>query len=175
MARIRPDTFVVLADEALRATSAPCSGRMSALAAKAQACAMLGRERHANDALASLEQTFEQLPRDIVREKLSALGWPEERVHHVRSYCAMHGSTSGEAARDEALRLYADADWRGWAQIKLHRAASGADAQDALATLIELSEAQRSDRFVRMIATRALASCESRNTAGTAELREALA
>ena len=170
-----PRHVLVLADEALRATSAPCTGRMSAFAAKAQASAMLGRERSANDALASLEHTFERLPRDIVREKLSAMGWAEERVHHVRSYCAMYGSTSGDAARDEALRLYADAAWRSRAQIKLHRAASEADAQDALSTLSDLSEAQRADRFVRMIATRALDACESRNTGGTAELREALA
>ncbi len=170
-----PRHVVALADEALRATNAPCTGRMEAFAAKAQASAMLGRERSANDALASLEQTFERLPRDIVREKLSALGWAEERVHHVRSYCAMYGSTSGDAARDEALRLYADAAWRGQAQIKLHRAASEADAQDAVSTLSGLSEAQRSDRFVRMIATRALDACESRHAAGTAELREALA
>lgn len=169
-----PQHVLVLADEALRATSAPCSGRMSALAARAQASAMLGRGRSANDALASLGQTFERLPRDVARDKLSALGWAEERVH-VRSYCAMYGATSGDAARDEALRLYADAAWRGRAQIKRHRAASEADAQDAVATLSGLSEAQRSDRFVRMIASRALEACESRNAAGTAELREVLA
>jgi hypothetical protein len=80
----------------------------------------------------------------------------------------------GEAARDEALRLYADADWRGPAQIKLHRATSEADPQDALATLSGLSEAQRKDRFVRLVALRALDAGESRNAAGTAELREAL-
>lgn len=170
-----PRHVVVLADEALSATKAPCTGRMEAFAAKAQASAMLGRERPASDALADLERTFDKLPRDIVREKLSALGWAEERVHHVRSYCAMYGSASGDTARDEALRLYADADWRSQAQVKLHRAAAEADAQDAVATLSDLSDAQRSDRFVRLIAARALASCESRNVAGTAELREALA
>jgi hypothetical protein len=149
---------------------------MTSLNAKAQALAMLGQEKAANDVLAVLERTFEKLPRDITREKLSAQGWPEERLHHGRSYCAVYGAASaGEAARDEALRLYPDADWRGIAQIKLHRAASDADARDALATLSGLSEAQRSDRFVRMIAKRALESCESRNVAGTADLREALA
>jgi transcriptional regulator with XRE-family HTH domain len=169
-----PQHVVVLADEALSATRAPCAGRMEAIGAKAQAFAMLGRERPVNDALATLERTFERLPRDITREKLSALGWPEEKLHHVRSYCSMYGSTSGEAARNEALRLYADVAWRGPAQIKLHKAASEADAQGAVATLTGLSEAQRSDRFVRMIAKRALASCEARNVAGAAELREVL-
>lgn len=53
-------------------------------------------------------------------------------------------------------------------------AASEADAKDAVATLSGLSDAQRSDRFVRLIATRVLASCESRGV-DTAALREALA
>lgn len=172
-----PQHVVMLADEALRATTVPCTGRVVGLAARSQALAMLGREKAANEGLATLERTFEKLPRDIAREKLSALGWPEERLHHVRSYCGMYGGTpaSGEVAREEALRLYADADWRGPAQIKLHRAASEADAQDAVTTLSGLSEAQRNDMFVRMVATRALVSCESRGTAGTSELREALA
>ncbi len=168
-----PQHVVVLADEALGATEAPCTGRATALGAKAQALAVLGRQSAAGDTLATLERTFEKLPRDVTREKLSALGWPEETLHHTRSYCGMFIG-GGDAARDEALRLYADADWRGPAQVRLHRAASEADADDAVATLAGLSDAQRSDRFVRLIAARALASCESRGVA-TAELREALA
>ena len=170
-----PAQVVTVANEALRATSAPCAGRMEALGAKAQALSMLGRQKAASDVLAVLERTFESLPVDITRDKLSALGWPEERLHHVRSYCAMYGSDGGEAARTEALRLYSDALWRSRAQIRLHRAASEADAGLALDVLGPLEDAQRSDRFVRTIARRALASCESRNAAGTAELREALA
>jgi transcriptional regulator with XRE-family HTH domain len=169
-----PQHVVMLADEALSATKAPCIGRIKSLSARSQALAMLGREKATNESLALLERTFEKLPRDITRERLSALGWPEERLHNARSYCAMFVG-GGEAARDEALRLYAGADWRGPAQIRLHRAASEADAKEAVATLSGLSDAQRSDRFVRLIAARALASCESRKVAGTAELREALA
>ena len=172
--RRSPSHVVVLADEALAATGAPCIGRMKALGAKAQALAMLGRERCAGDALAELERTFEKLPRDITREKLSALGYPEETLHHTRSYCAMYGAVPGEAARAAALRLYADAAWRGPAQVRLHRAASEADAQDAVATLTTLSDTQRADRFVRQIALRALDSCEARKVGGTAELREVL-
>lgn len=172
-----PGQVVVLADEALRATSAPCAGRMSALGAKAQALAMLGREKAANETLGTLERTFERLPREITRDKLSALGWAEDRLHHGRSYCAMYSAmpASGEAARDEALRLTPDLDWRSRAQIRLHRAASEADARDALATLGDLTETQRRDRFVRTIAARALVSCEARDAGGAAELREALA
>jgi hypothetical protein len=169
-----PRHVVVLADEALSATTAPCTGRATALGAKAQALAILGRQRATSDTLATLERTFEQLPRDITRDKLSMLAWPEEILLHTRSYCSMFVG-GGEAARDEALRLYVEADWRGPAQIRLHRATSEADAQDAVASLSGLSEAQRKDRFVRMIAKRALASCESSNVAGTDGLREALA
>jgi hypothetical protein len=171
-----PVQVLVLADDALRATSAPCAGRMKALGAKAQALAMLGRERSAGETLLTLERTFERLPRDITREKLSAMGWPEERLHHARSYCGMYGAapTAGKAAREQALRLYADVDWRGRAQIKLHRTASESDAQGAVATLTKLSEAQRSDRFIRTIAAQVLASCE-RSGADVTELREVLA
>jgi hypothetical protein len=169
-----PRHVVILADEALSATNTPCTGRVKALGAKAQALAMLGRQRPTSEALAALEHTFNRLPRDITADKLSALGWPEECLHHTRSYCAMYGAATGDAAREEALRLYADARWLSRAQIKLHRAASEADPQDAVATLTELSDGQRSDRFVQMIAARALAACEARKVAGVAELRDVL-
>jgi hypothetical protein len=165
----------MLADDALSVTSAPCPGRMEALGAKAQALAMLGRERPASDTLRELERTFEQLPRDITSEKLSALGWPEERLHHVRSYCAMYGGDGGEAARQDALRLYEAPTWRGPAQVKLHQAASDIDAQNAVTTLVRLSETQRTDRFVRRIATHVLDRVEDAGSiAGAAELRELL-
>jgi hypothetical protein len=171
-----PAQVVALADNALRATSAPCSGRVGALGAKVQALAMLGRERQASEGLRALERTFEQLPRDITREKLSVLGWPEECLHHIRSYCAMYGGEGGESAREDALRLYETADWRGPAQIKLHRAASEVDANDAVATLSHLSEAQCSDRFVRRIAMHALDRADGTGAvAGVPELRELLA
>lgn len=171
-----PGQAVVLAEQALNITSAPCTGRMQALGAKAQALAMLGRKKAASETLVALERTFERLPRDITREKLSALGWPEERLHHTRSYCGMYGiaPAAGATAREQALRLYADADWRGRALVTLHGAASETDARDAVATLTKLSEAQRSDRFVRTIAGQALVACET-SGADVAELREVLA
>jgi hypothetical protein len=149
---------------------------MEAIAAKAQALAALGRHRDASEALTSLERTFNGLPRDVTTEKLSLLGWPEQKLHHVRSYCSMYGTApaAGEIARTEALRLYADAMWRGPVQIKLHQAASEAEAPDAVAILSNLSDAQRSNKFVRMIAGRTLAVCESRG-ADVTELREVLA
>lgn len=147
---------------------------MEAIAAKAQALAALGRHRDASEALTALERTFNRLPPDVTSEKLSLLGWPEHKLHHVRSYCSMYGAGSAEEARTDALRLYSGAMWRGPAQIRLHRAASEADAPDAVAILSNLSDTQRSNKFVRMIAGRALTVCESRG-ADVTELREVLA
>ena len=173
-----PGQVVTLADRALRATGAPCTGRAKALVAKAQALAMLGREREAGEVLTSLERTFSRLPRDVTHEKLSSLGWPEEKLHLAVSFCAMygvnHGTGSGQEARELALRLTPEAKWRRRAQLKLHRSASEADAQDAVATLSDLSEAQRRDRFVRLTAQRALASCEAAG-ADVSDLRDVLA
>jgi transcriptional regulator with XRE-family HTH domain len=170
-----PGQTLALANDALAVTRAPSAGRMAALGARAQALAMLGRTREARETLAGAQTAFERLPRDVTREKVAAGGWAEERLHHVRSYCAMYGVGGGEGAHAEALRLYAEALWRSRAQTRLHRAASEADPRDAVATLSALSEAQRNDRFVRMIAARALAVCERERVAGVGELRDALA
>jgi hypothetical protein len=88
----------------------------------------------------------------------------------------MYGAEGGQAARHDALRLYEASYWRGPAQVKLHRAASEVDAKDAVAILVRLSDAQRSDRFVRRIAAHVLHRVdEAGSTAGAAELRELLA
>jgi transcriptional regulator with XRE-family HTH domain len=170
-----PAHVVALADEALAATSAPCAGRMAALAARAQALAMLGRQRQAREALRDVEAAYGRLPRELTQERISALGWPEQRLHHVASYCAMYTGEDGEGAREEALRLYTGATWHGPAQVKLHRAASEVDPQDAVTTLSCLSESQRSDRFVRRIAAHVLTVAERRKAAGAADLRAVLA
>jgi hypothetical protein len=170
-----PARTLGVADDALAITRAPCAGRMSALGARALALSMLGRKREAREAIADVEAAFERLPRDITREKIAGGGWAEERLHHTRSYCAMYEIDGGERARADALRLYVEGDWRSRAQIKLHRATSEIDPQDAVATLTALSEAQRNDRFVRMMATRTLAACERARVAGAPALRELLA
>jgi hypothetical protein len=80
------------------------------------------------------------------------------------------------AAHDEALRAN-DGLWRCSAQIELHRAVGETDAGHALHAFTNLSEVQRSDQFIRRLAARVLASCETRagaGAAGVAELREAL-
>jgi len=148
-----PAQVIMLADDALAATRQPCAGRMSALCAKGQALGMLKRARQTRDCYTELEREFERLPRDITREKLSVLGFAEERMHNSRSFAGMFIG-GGEPAREEALRLYATVDWRGAAQVKLHRAAADRDVAYAEEVLSGLSEAQRSDRRIRLIARR---------------------
>jgi hypothetical protein len=171
-----PGHILALANRTLAITMAPCVGRMHALGARVRALALQGRKRDTREALAALEAAFEHLPRDITREKIAVDGWAEEDLHNVASFAsAFAGVDGGEASREEALRLYSVALWRGPTQVKLHRAVDETDAHMALDALAPLSEAQRKDRFVRLIGLKALASCESRNVAGTDELREALA
>jgi transcriptional regulator with XRE-family HTH domain len=178
-----PASVVTLADEALAATTAPCAGRMHALAARAQALAMLGREREAREGLTTLERTFARLPRDLTRDTISSLGWGEERMRHTESYCAMFVGGS-EQAREQALALYDGVIWRGPAQVNLHRATSmivsgdiGEGARHATAVLAPLSDAQQSNRLVRTLAVRALATVpkKARSEPAVAELREVLA
>lgn len=178
-----PASALTLADEALAATAAPCAGRMKALGARAQALAMLRRTREAHEGLAALERTFERLPRDVTREKVSSLGWSEQRLHHTKSYCGMFVG-GGEEAREQALALYEDVMWRDPAQIRLHRAtsmiASGdvrEGARHAAAVLAPLSAAQRSDRFIRRLAVGTLAAVpeRARSEPAVTELREVLA
>jgi hypothetical protein len=178
-----PASVITLADEALAATTTPCAGRMKALGARAQALAMLRRERETRDALTALQRTFERLPRDVTREKISSLGWSEQRLHHIRSYCGMFVS-GGEEAGEQALALYGDVMWRGPAQVSLHRAtsmiASGdvrEGAQQATAILAALSGMQRSDHFVRTLAIRTLSTVpeKARSEPAVTELHELLA
>jgi hypothetical protein len=178
-----PASVITLADEALAATTAPCAGRMKALGARAQALAMLRRKREAREGLMALERTFERLPRDLTREKISSLGWSEQRLHHTESYCGMFVG-GGDEARQHALALYDGVMWRGPAQVSLHRAtsmiASGdirEGAQHATAILAPLSDAQRSDRFVRKLALRTLSTVpdKARSEPAVTELREVLA
>lgn len=169
-----PAQVVTLADAALAVTATPCTGRMEALAAKGQALAMLNRARQAREVFADLERDFERLPDDMTREHShpSMLTFAEVRMHNSRSFAGMFVG-GGEPAREQALGLYANADWRGIAQVQLHRAAEG-DADQAVEVLNALTAAQRSDRFVRLIATRTLASCQRRGTPGTNDLRDIL-
>jgi len=171
-----PAHILALANRTLALTDAPCIGRQRALSARVRALALQGRKRETRNALTALEQGFERLPRDITREKIGVNGWAEEMLLNVTSFAsAFAGVDGGEAAREEALRLYSTALWRGPTQVKLHRAIAKTDAHMALDALAPLTDAQRKDKLVRLVGLKALDACASRKVAGTAELREALA
>lgn len=171
-----PNRVLALADQALAITDTPCIGRQRALSARARALALQGRAKETRNALTALEAEFERLPRSVTSEKIGVDGWSEEMLHNVTSFAgAFAGIDGGEAARNEALRLYPSALWRGPTQVRLHRAMAEADAPMALEVLSPLTDAQRKDRLVRLVALKALTACESRNAGGTGDLREVLA
>jgi hypothetical protein len=171
-----PDRVLALADQALAITDTPCIGRIRALSARARALALQGRAKETRNALTALEAEFERLPKSVTSEKIGVDGWSEEDLHNATSFAgAFAGIDGGEAARNEALRLYSSALWRGPTQVRLHHAMTEADPVMALEVLSPLTDAQRKDRLVRLVALKALSVCESRDAGGTSELREVLA
>lgn len=164
-----PAQIVLLANDALAATAAPCTGRMHALGARVQAQALLGRQKQARAALHDLERAFERLPRDITRERATALGWPEDRLHYWASFV---GSCFGTPY--DATGLYPSVMWSSYAEVQLHLAAAEVDPAHAVAVLSKLGDAQRPNQFVQLTARRVLDTCERRG-ARVAELREVLA
>jgi transcriptional regulator with XRE-family HTH domain len=166
-----PAHALAVADKALAATDTPCAGRMHALGARARALVLLDRKREAREALKDVETAFDRLPRAVMRATTG--GWSERRLHHAASFVVGFGGVGSLAAHDEALKTNAGR-WRYATQIELHRAAGEADARHAVSALTALSDPQRSDRFIRRLGARVLASCETRRAAGVAELREVL-
>jgi hypothetical protein len=72
----------------------------------------------------AVEVAFERLPRDITREKLSSLGWPEERLHHVASFVgAFGGGDGGPRARRPcgSTRRPSASGWRYGLGSKMYR------------------------------------------------------
>jgi hypothetical protein len=180
-----PTQVLAITDEAQAATRTPCAGVMNALGGRAQALALLGREREAMGALDDLARTLERLPDATTRDRVSAWGWSEQKWRHAESYVGMCvGGQRGEQARERALKLYPAEAWKGPAQVRLHRAASlisdgdvTEGARYATRALEPLSSDQRADRFVARIADRTLAVIpdRARDLPAVAEYREMLA
>lgn len=112
-----PADILHLADDALSWTRGSISkGAAGALAARAQILSIVGDRTGAYSALAELENVFERLDD----------GWPEARIHHVRSFVCSHVGTVREsfAAQDQALASYPRPTSPGSVQIQMHRARS---------------------------------------------------
>lgn len=181
-----PTQVLAIAEEGRAATTTPCAGAVSALAGRAQALAVLGRDRPARAALADVAAMFERLPPDVLGERVSAWGWSEQKLRHTESYVYLHlGDTPrGEPARERALALYPAGTWKRPAMVRLHRATSliadghvTEGARYATEVLAPLRPEQRSDRLVGAIADRALAAVpeRARDLPAVAEVRELLA
>jgi hypothetical protein len=157
-----PTGALDLADEAVAAAhGVPCAGVMSALAARAQAHAGMGRRRDAECALADLTTTFERQPDDVTRGGDALHGWSEAKFHHVESYVYTYlgDSTRAGQAQERALALYSSSAWRGPAQIELHRATClvhdgdiGGGIGHATEVMGALPQKRRRDGFVQAIA-----------------------
>lgn len=112
-----PAEILRLADDALSWTKRSTSkGAAGALAARAQILSLVGDRMAAYSALSELESVFERLDG----------GWPEARIHHVRSFVYSHVGTLREslAAQDQALASYPSPKSPGSVQIQMHRARS---------------------------------------------------
>lgn len=166
-----PPQLVVLANDALAATKDPCVGRVLALSAKAQALALTGQAKPARHVLQGMESEFERLPSDLRRDRVTALGAPEDRLTFVASFL---GAFADMPYPVDGAANYSPVVWRGLAQVRLHRAAAEVDPQHAVAVLSSLKPAQRSDRFVHQTALRVLRRCEAKNAPRTRELHDAL-
>ncbi|GAA3215621.1 hypothetical protein [Actinocorallia longicatena] len=113
------------AEEAIAIGGASSPAVMEALAARAQALAVQGRPRDAQDALDHLKTRYEQLPGGTAEDRLATNVWPETALAHTTAYVLTRtGSTGAGRAQDAALELYPRTMRRQRVQIDLLRATS---------------------------------------------------
>jgi hypothetical protein len=181
-----PAHVIELADVALgEAQGTPGTGAVSALAARAQALALMGRAGPARAALRAVDATFDRLP-DAVRDGTPSFGWPEYKLRHVQSFVHTHVGDTARAqdAQDQALALYPALSFRGPTQVRLHRARCligdgdvTEGARYAAGVLAELPAQRRGDGFIARVARDALAAVpeQARALPAVSAYREVLA
>ena len=167
-----PAQVLDLVDEAEAvAHGTACGGLASALGARAQALAVLGRTKGARKALEGLSTVVDQLPDHVTGEQRFFYGWPEHCLRHIESYTFTHLGElrHAEQAQEQALALYAPTRWRGPAQIRLHQAAclvATGDIVDgvdhAAGVLRTLSDERRHDGFIQPVGRAVLAQLPER-------------
>jgi len=176
---------LTLADEAV-AVGSPCTGVVSGLAARAQALAMVRNAEGALEALAALVAMFDRLPEATRTERAPQFGWSEQKLRHTENYVHTHLGTTKKAAKaqQQALALYPPSNYRGPAQVHLHRAAClimdghvSEGVRYATAVVAALPAEHQSDGLVQGSARAALAvvPSEDRALAPVAEYRDLLA
>lgn len=113
-----------LADRALASTTTACTGVMSALSARAQVLAVMGRDREARAALAAAEDMFVRLPSTVTGDRLSHFAWPEQRLRTMQGFVwtRLGDTRRGMAVLDDALGLYPPERSRAMTRVHLDRA-----------------------------------------------------
>lgn len=141
----RPLALVLkLADEAIAiAGTSPGAAVLEAMAARAQALAMLGRADEAEATVRAMEDRFSGLPRTAADDRLSTGAWPETALRHTAAftYTCTRNSTEAERAQSAALKLYPEGMKRQRAQIELLRATCLVQSGDVLAGVADASRA----------------------------------
>jgi hypothetical protein len=100
------------------------AGMATALAARAQLLATMGRPTAAVAALHEVEAVYERLPDVVTADDASTFGWTVRRLHHTTSFVHTRLGHLPEAteAQDQALALYPASQPRERAKIQLHQA-----------------------------------------------------
>jgi transcriptional regulator with XRE-family HTH domain/tetratricopeptide (TPR) repeat protein len=112
-------------DEALSiANGAAFGGAATALSARAQLLAAMGRSAEAVETLREVESIFDRLPGSITADTTSTAGWSLQRLHHAASFVHTRLGNLPEAtqAQDDALEQYPESMLLDRAKIQLHRA-----------------------------------------------------
>lgn len=117
-----PSNAIKIADEAVSIKGEHFS--FSAMAAKAQALAILRRDAEARDAMRSLESSFFSAPLRVLEDSNPVYGWPEYRLRHTESFVYSHIGDVPEAkrAQQRALVLYPAERVRDRTLMQLHGA-----------------------------------------------------
>ncbi|MFA1551333.1 hypothetical protein [Actinomadura chokoriensis] len=174
---------VEAAEETIALSSRPSSGLASAHSAQAQAFAQLGRLDEAKQALNDLTRVFQGLPAAVTKDKTSAWGWSEQRLHHVASYVHTHAGDldRAQAAQDSATALYPADSFLARAQIELHRAGglirigdTDTGAGHVVDVMTAIPSAHRGDSMIRRTAFTSL-NLASTKDARRPALRDAYA
>lgn len=147
------------------ATTTPGAGVMSALSARAQELAILGRHDDARVALENLAETYDRLPATDTSDPTSEWNWSLTRLHYVESHVHSHAGRVDEAvsARESAMALLPAFNWKARTQLGLHRAAAYIRAESSengmrhlVESVRELEPWQRADGRINPIASAVL-------------------
>jgi transcriptional regulator with XRE-family HTH domain len=114
------------ADEAITiAGGTRCPAVLEAMAARAQALALLGQAGEAEQMLHAMDPVYEAQPRISAYDRYSALAWPDTAMLHTRSYVYTYtGNPAAAQAQEAALDRYPPQMPRQATQIKLLQAVS---------------------------------------------------